>query len=81
MAVGLQSGGHENFWGSVFNKLCADVLPRMKQYFVQKYISTKKRRKKQREAEEKRRCAKKQLDKMYDENRKVIKGAAANKTN
>ena len=52
----------------------------MKNYFVQKDVAIEKRRSQQRKAEEKRRRTKKQLDKMYEENRKVIKDAAANKT-
>eukprot|EP00957_Ditylum_brightwellii_P038468 2907486-Ditylum_brightwellii.AAC.1 len=70
IAVRLQNGGDEKFWGSVFNELCVDILPRMKNYFVQKDAAIEKRRIKHRKAEEKRRHAKNQLDKMYEENRK-----------
>eukprot|EP00957_Ditylum_brightwellii_P140826 10727505-Ditylum_brightwellii.AAC.1 len=54
IAVGLQNGGNEKFWGSIFNELCVDVSPRMKIYFVQKDIAIEKRRINQKEKQKKR---------------------------
>eukprot|EP00957_Ditylum_brightwellii_P166821 12697344-Ditylum_brightwellii.AAC.1 len=52
----------------------------MRAYFVSKDRMIEKRRRKQKNENKRRRHAKKNLDKTYEENRKVIKDAAASKT-